>query len=111
MADLLGISRSTYCCYEIGRISPDLNTIMKLSKIFDVHYSEFLEFEKNDYFKGGECLRDAGNICETKLQFGSLSDEEKYFVVAFRLLSEDDQKEVMKLILNKFKNRKNKERF
>lgn len=108
MADLLGIDRSTYCCYEIGRIHPDLNTIMKLSNIFKVHYTELLESERNNFLGGGERLSDGGNICNQQFQFGSLSDEEKYFVVAFRLLPEDSRKEVMKIILNKFKERKNK---
>lgn len=78
---------------------------MKLSDIFEVHYSEFLESEKSNYLKGGQKLSDSGNVCKTKLQFGNLSDEEKYFVVAFRLLPDNDRKEVMGLILDKFKNR------
>lgn len=113
VADLLGISRSTYCCYEIGRISPDLNTIRKLSEIFNVHYTELLEPEGNNYFNGGDRLSDY-NDCDNKysynqnFQFGNLSDEEKYFVVAFRLLPEDSRKEVMTIIINKFKERNNR---
>ena len=105
VADLLGIDRSTYCCYEIGRIHPDLNTIMKLASIFKVHYTELLESEQGGCLRGGERLSDSGGIYDNELRFGNLSDEEKYFIVAFRLLPEDSRKEVMNMILDKFKHR------
>ena len=109
VADLLGVDRSTYCCYEIGRIHPDLATIMKLSNVFKVHYTELLETERDNYFNSSGRLSDSGaDMQNQQFQFGSLSDEEKYFVIAFRLLPEESKDEVMKIILNKFKERKNK---
>ena len=39
VADYLGVDRSTYSYYELGKIIPDVKTIMSLSKIFGVNYT------------------------------------------------------------------------
>ena len=42
VADYLGVDRSTYSYYELGKIIPYVKTIMSLSKIFGVNYTEIL---------------------------------------------------------------------
>ena len=50
VADKLGVDRSTYAYYESGRIKPDIDTIMKLSTICKVHYTQILESETQEQF-------------------------------------------------------------
>ncbi len=97
MADLLGLDRSTYSYYELGKIKPDVKTIMKLSKIFDVHYTDILESESSVSFSDSSkeiSDRESKKVPE-KFIFEKLTIEEKHFLNIFRNLSEKDRKEMM----------------
>jgi Predicted transcriptional regulator len=50
VANLMGISKSTYCGYETGKRQPDVEKIKKLSKILDTSGDALLEtgFEKKE---------------------------------------------------------------
>lgn len=104
VADLLGVDRSTYCYYELGKIKPDVSTIMKLSNIFGVHYSGILESEYNS-----EKCKDDG-LCATDidsdvLRFGDLDNEEKCLLLAFRVASESARREIIEFALRKIKDK------
>ena len=43
VANALGVERSTYTYYELGKTLPDWQTIKKLAKIFNVDYYDLLE--------------------------------------------------------------------
>lgn len=102
---MLGVDRSTYCYYELGKIKPDISTIMKLSNIFGVHYSGILESEYNSPKYKDEVLNvsDAG---ATVFGFGDLDNEEKCLLFAFRLASESSRKEIIEFALSKVKDKK-----
>ena len=38
VADLLGLERSSYTYYETGKTTPDIETLIRLSKIFHVDF-------------------------------------------------------------------------
>ena len=42
IADQLNIDRSTYTCYEIGKTYPPLDTLVRLSRIYQVSIDELL---------------------------------------------------------------------
>lgn len=48
VADIIGVSKSTYCGYETGKRQPDVSKIKMLAKILKVSGDELLEtgFEK-----------------------------------------------------------------
>ncbi len=46
VAKKLGISKSTYCCYETGRHSPDPDALVILCKAFNVSADYLLGIEK-----------------------------------------------------------------
>ncbi len=52
VANLMGISKSTYCGYETGKRQPDVEKIKKLSKILDTSGDALLEtgFEKKEIY-------------------------------------------------------------
>ena len=102
VADLLGLDRSTYSYYELGKIKPDVATIMKLANIFGVHYTEILESESSvgfsDSFSGKNIL---GKSSVEKWCFEKVNQEEKNFLGVFRDLSKDDREETMKFMNTK----------
>ena len=43
VADRLKIERSTYTYYETGKTKPDINTLVKIAKVFNISYTKLLE--------------------------------------------------------------------
>ncbi len=43
VADRLKIERSTYTYYETGKTKPDINTLIKIAKVFNVSYTSLLK--------------------------------------------------------------------
>ncbi len=43
VADNLKIERSTYTYYETGKTKPDINTLVKIAKVFNIDYTCLLE--------------------------------------------------------------------
>lgn len=98
VADYLGVSRSAYCGYEIGRRAVDVDTIIKLADLYKVPVEKF--FEKripaeyvydDDYFEGQPDTR----------YLSQLSKEERELVLKYRILDAEGQKEFLNLITNK----------
>lgn len=109
VADLLGVDRSTYSYYELGKIKPDIKTIMNLSKIFKVHYTEILESEINYQFSDSLSQKNGQNV---KLHLDELTPNEYRVLMAFKILPENSKNEIIKIINEKFENlnyRKNKD--
>ena len=102
VADYLGVDRSTYSYYELGKIIPDVKTIMSLSKIFGVNYTEILESEGAAQFSDF-----SKNTQNTKSNnFENITNEEKDLLLAFRMLSKNSKKETMNFINEKYKKEK-----
>ena len=101
IADVLNIDRSTYAYYETGKTTPDINTIIKLSKIFNVPYTEIFENEEN------RTISRVRDIESEEDQFSKLygrknnkhiyelTRKEQQMVIGFRLLSEAVQEQVL----------------
>lgn len=93
VADALNLERSTYTYYETGKTTPDINTIVKLAKIFNVSFIDIFEQEEreqtrsfNDYsLYSKDDLRNVVHIYE-------LSKMEKILISLYRLLTNDQQK-------------------
>ncbi len=79
VADLLGVERSTYACYESGKATPPLSKIELLSIIYQVNVNTFVS---SSVAPLSIPAADAGKT-EPALQ---LSKEERILVAKFRLL-------------------------
>ena len=102
VADALGIDRSTYTYYELGNTTPSAPFIIKLSKIFNVPYTKFMDpylKRESEAVLGDSGLsqkslhenRDEYEIPETVY---SLSKEERSFLCMFRLLNSEQKQAV-----------------
>ncbi len=43
VADRLKIERSTYTYYETGKTKPDINTLIKIAKVYNINYTALLQ--------------------------------------------------------------------
>ncbi|MBQ6142947.1 MAG: helix-turn-helix domain-containing protein [Clostridia bacterium] len=95
VADMLGVDRSTYAYYESGRIKPDIDTIMKLSTIFNVHYTQILESETQEQFS------DFKSYLNSKSRPVNLSNQEIELLTIFRMLPDKAKSEIMDSVSQK----------
>lgn len=113
VADMLEIDRSTYSYYESGKIKLDVKTILSLSHIFGVDYTDILDAEKSSIC--ADVTRNSPNNAESKKKLdtafiGNLSDKEENLLLSLRLLPPDAYTEVMNIISEKLKSERRKQR-
>lgn len=112
VANALSIERSTYTYYEIGKTTPDINTIIKLAKIFNVSYTEILENEEQEVCN---TLNDSCNnlySCYASKDFNhvyELSKKEKTLISLYRVLPLDVQNNILEALKEEVDKNKNKE--
>lgn len=97
VADVLGISRSAYCGYETGRRSPDIDTLMSLSKFYGISLEKFIGKIPANYVYDDEFV-------ESQPQahyMAQLSKEETDLIINLRLSSDETKKEVYNLAKTK----------
>lgn len=93
IADVLGITRSTYCSYEIGRRSVDLDTILKLARFYKLPVEVFIQ----DGIDTENVAEDNyENDAETKF-LSQLSRDEIALIVKYRMMTKEDKKEIKNL--------------
>lgn len=113
VADMLEIDRSTYSYYESGKIKLDVKTILSLSRIFGVDYTDILDAEKSNIC--ADVTRNSSNTSECKKKLdtafiNNLSSEEENLLLSLRLLPSDAYTEVMHIISEKLKSERRKQR-
>ena len=109
VAEALGIDRSTYAYYELGRTTPDLDKIDKLQRLYQVQYQDLIEYDdednriqlkdpghesgpykKNSYWKTNPKNSDF---------FYQLNNDEQRLILNFRLLSKANQEVAIQQML------------
>lgn len=89
ISTVLGISRSAYCGYEIGRRSPDLSTIDKLSKFYNISQADFFEDEADEI---SDNTPYEGSF-DTKY-LSQLTCDEANIVINFRIAAKDGKERI-----------------
>ena len=96
VADVLGLDRSTYAYYESGKTTPDIKSVNKLLKIFNISYYELMEEPDPTTVNVNDS--DSQEDTEDKLHIYDLSKPEKRLVIYFRVLSPNQQQDLLKSI-------------
>lgn len=89
-AKVLGICRSAYCNYEIGRRSPDFSVIKRLANFYRIPLDAFNETEISVLHDEADFQNDA------PIYLSELSKSERDLIVNFRLLDNDEKKALLK---------------
>ncbi len=90
LAELLGICRSAYCNYELGRRQPDFETIKTLAKYYKLPLDAFNDEEP-------QVLRESYEVIDESVKYLSqLSKREQMLVLRFRDYTPKKQKDILK---------------
>ena len=95
VADVLGLDRSTYAYYESGKTTPDIKSVNKLLKTFNISYYQLMDETDPE---GPEVHDPSDEPDEEKLHIYELSKMEKRLVIYFRVLSPNQQKDLLESI-------------
>ena len=109
VAEALGIDRSTYAYYELGRTTPDLDKIDKLQRLYQVQYQDLIEYDEEE---NRMQLRDSGSDSSPLKKnlylktnpknsdfFYQLNNDEQRLILNFRLLSKSNQENAIQHLL------------
>ena len=96
LADILGVERSTYTGYEVGKTQIPVDKIQMLSVIYNVPLDFFMEYE-------GSFLNDVSQFrFEPEPENDTaLTKEERVFLAQIRLLNAGGKTEEVRAALNK----------
>lgn len=108
IANALNVDRSTYTYYETGKTTPSASTLLKLSKIFNVPCSIFLEsinqeLDLNSLVADSvdnKKSRDTIKSYESDEKIYDLSKEEKDILIAYRVLNKSGQEKAQEYLKN-----------
>ena len=103
VAEALHVERSTYTYYETGKTTPDINTIIKLAKIFGVSYVDLLnEEDRYNNARMNDIDTEEISFIYNKSYISDyayeLSKSEKRLLANYRVLSKEKQKEYLENI-------------
>lgn len=106
IANALNVDRSTYTYYETGKTTPSASTLLKLSKIFNVPCSIFLEsinqeLDLNSLVADSvdnKKSRDTTRSYESDEKIYDLSKEEKDILIAYRVLNKCGQEKAQEYL-------------
>lgn len=121
VASHLNITRQTYSHYETGRITPPVNSLYNLAKLYGVPVENFLELvvtyninmdfalkpqtDNLDMTDDLSLFIDFINAPENSKKFKFLSRKERQFLFYFLLLDKRDQDDILAFMKVKCQNR------
>lgn len=91
VASALGISRSAYCGYEIGRRKMSTGMLETLAKFYRLPISVFFNTDE-------KTVNDGGHYSEDSMYLSSLSKEEREIILKYRSLDENGQSKLKDII-------------
>ncbi len=121
VASHLNITRQTYSHYETGRITPPVNSLYNLAKLYGVPVENFLELvvtyninmdfalkpqaDKMDITDDLSFFVDFVNAPENSKKFKFLNRRERQLLFYFLLLDARDQEDILSFMKIKYQNR------
>jgi len=101
VAEALNVERSTYAYYERGTKHPSAIMVMRLSKIFNVDYSIFMEAIADELFDnddsvGMNTLQDG--TWEERQKMYELPNIEQNLLLAYRCATKENKEKAFKVL-------------
>lgn len=88
VARILGITRSAYCGYEIGRRKMGAEMLEKLANFYRIPISRFFNSDV-------KTVNDADHYGEDALYLSSVSKDERELLVKYRIMNDSEKAELM----------------
>ena len=92
----LGIDRSTYSYYELGKHIPSINMLSNIAKLFNVAIFDLLDTEKGSDHLSSTTYNPGYYSGERPLSSATLDREEKDLLLLFRQLDDGNKIELIK---------------
>ena len=92
----LGIDRSTYSYYELGKTIPSINMLSIIAKLFNVAIFDLLDTEKGSDHLSSTTYNPGYYSGERPLSSATLDREEKDLLLLFRQLDDGNKIELIK---------------
>lgn len=92
----LGIDRSTYSYYELGKTIPSINMLSNIAKLFNVAIFDLLGTEKGSDHLSSTTYNPGYYSGERPLSSATLDREEKDLLLLFRQLDDGNKIELIK---------------
>lgn len=92
----LGIDRSTYSYYELGKTIPSINMLSKIAKLFNIGIFDLLDAEKGSDHLSSTTYNPGYLTGEKPLSSATLDGAEKDLLLLFRQLDEGNKLELIK---------------
>lgn len=110
VAKLLNIDRSTYAYYETGKTRPDIDSLVILSRIFNIPINEFLADEKAPQnFSDLNASADYVIGKKNSSHIFNLSPQEKELIGAFRTCTPEEQRALLNYAIQRANQRNGSE--
>ncbi len=96
LSDALGMERTAYTCYELGKTNPSIETMKKLCDIYNVTMGYLCGFEDNS----PELKKKKPELIGTPERdaLALLGKEEKMIILTYRVLSAEKKEELSKIV-------------
>ena len=91
----LGIDRSTYSYYELGKTIPSINMLSNIAKLFNVAIFDLLDTEKGSDHLSSTTYNPGYYSGERPLSSATLDREEKDLLLLFRQLDDGNKIELI----------------
>ncbi len=100
IAEILGMSRTSFSKYENGAANPPLAVLRKLAKIYNVEI-EYLIHDDKTLLVLNEAKTDEEPDPENLVRyFSQLTPDERNLIIRFRLLENEKKNEILKQVID-----------
>lgn len=130
VASQLNITRQTYSHYETGRITPPINSLYNLAKLYNISLDSFMDFSIGGYTNPVKPVSKRTNDTkktvsddeeieeflkyistpENSKKYKALKRQEKLFLYYYQMLDDRDRKDILSFMKVKYQNRKTEQK-
>ncbi len=102
LANVLGVDRTTYTLYEMGNTNPPLESLKKLSQLYNATIGYILGVETEN--RSERIIKEASFVREDDVDpVAYLPKDEQKLLIAYRILSDEEKEDVRQKILDKLR--------
>ena len=106
VAQHLGITRSAYAYYELGRTEPSNENLRILAKLYSAPIEDFFPPDRESSMRFSDSSRDIFKDASVPAHMGALSEDEKKLILLFRVAEVPQKRKILDLIQAILKGRK-----